>query len=274
MGKGTKNSYDENTAKHMCYFGKDGWLRIGWQSMGKGTKNSYGENTAKHWCYFGSNGWLRTGWQWMDKKEGEKTPHWSYFGSNGWLRTGMVTLDRDDGEKISHRSYFGSNGWLRVNQNVTVKGEYFRADSRGWLNRTAGMTREQAAAWVRGQIGKAPMEGYNAKYCTDFIQMYAHAMSLELPWDIADGYYSCSLTEGWKRYSNSTNPQQGDIFVYKSNKYGCYDLGHVGVIIDVDRSGYTCVEYNWGNSSVATKRHVNGLRSFSCLLRPNFRVGR
>ena len=135
MGTGTSNP-DGNAAKHWSYFGGNGWLRTGWVQLGKGTSNPDG-NAAKHWSYFGNNGWLRTGWQQLGKgtsnPDGNAAKHWSYFGSNGWLRTGLVTLGKADGEKVSHKSYFGNNGWLRVNQNITVSGTNYKADSRGWL---------------------------------------------------------------------------------------------------------------------------------------------
>ena len=38
------SSAEGERTPHYSYFGSDGILRTGWQSMGRGTKNSYGEN--------------------------------------------------------------------------------------------------------------------------------------------------------------------------------------------------------------------------------------
>ncbi len=132
MGKGTKNAYNENSAKHMSYFGKDGWLRTGWQSMGKNTGNTYEENTAKHMSYFGKNGWLRTGWQSMGNNtknsyDENTTQHMSYFGKNGWLRKGWQSMGKGtknsyDENTAKHMSYFGGNGWLRTGLQEMGKG--------------------------------------------------------------------------------------------------------------------------------------------------------
>ena len=90
---------------HWSYFGSNGWLRTGWQAMGKGTSNSFEENTTKHWSYFGDNGWLRTGWQDMGKgtrnPDGNTAKHKSFFGSDGWLRTNVWEGDW----------YLNGNGW-------------------------------------------------------------------------------------------------------------------------------------------------------------------
>ena len=72
------------------------------------SSNPDGKNKV-HWSYFGDNGWLRTGWQTMGTSanpDGKNKVHKSYFGDNGWLRTGRVN--------ISGRIYvFDNRGWLR-----------------------------------------------------------------------------------------------------------------------------------------------------------------
>ena len=160
---------DGESSAHYSYFGENGWLRTGWQKMGKGSANTFNENTDTHWSYFGGNGWLQTDWKYMTKDDGESTPHWSYFGGNGWLRTGWVQLGKGtsepDGNKEKHWSYFGGDGWLRtglqemgkgtansyaennpkhlsffgnngwlaVNKRITVSARTYYADARGWL---------------------------------------------------------------------------------------------------------------------------------------------
>ncbi|MGN0586389.1 MAG: N-acetylmuramoyl-L-alanine amidase family protein, partial [Oscillospiraceae bacterium] len=63
---GWVNDEDDNT----YYFGTDGVLRVGWQTIGK---NKY---------YFNSEGIMRTGW----RKIGGYT---YYFGTDGIMRTGL-----------------------------------------------------------------------------------------------------------------------------------------------------------------------------------------
>ena len=123
---------DGESTPHWSYFGSNGWLQTGWKEFTKAD----GESTP-HWSYFGSNGWLQTGWKEFTKADGESIPHWSFFGSNGWLRTGLQNMgagtSNSDGSSVKHQSFFGNNGWLIVNQTLTVKGNKFKADSRGWL---------------------------------------------------------------------------------------------------------------------------------------------
>lgn len=102
---------DGEKTVHWSYFGAEGRLRVGWQSMGKGTGNSYAENTVKHMSYFGSNGWLRTGMQDMGKDTKEP-----------------------DGGKAKHKSYFGDNGWLVVNKEFKLNGKTYIANNSGWLS--------------------------------------------------------------------------------------------------------------------------------------------
>ena len=141
MGKGTGNSFNENTEKHWSYFGANGWLRTNWVQLGKGTSEPDG-NTQKHWSYFSANGWLRTGWVQLGKgtsePDGNKATHWSYFGADGWLRTGLQQMGTGSsntfGENTAwHLSYFGNDGWLTVNRSITISSKSYTADSRGWL---------------------------------------------------------------------------------------------------------------------------------------------
>ncbi len=141
MGRGTANTYNENTDTHWSYFGGNGWLRTDWVRLGKGTSDPDG-NKAKHWSYFGGNGWLRTGWVQLGKgtsdPDGNKDKHWSYFGGDGWLRTGLQqmgtgTKNSYAENKAKHMSYFGSNGWLAVNKPVKISVKTYYADGKGWL---------------------------------------------------------------------------------------------------------------------------------------------
>lgn len=141
MGKGTGNTFNENTSTHWSYFGGNGWLRTNWVQLGKGTSEPDG-NKDKHWSYFGGNGWLRTGWVQLGKgtsePDGNKAKHWSYFGGNGWLRTGLQQMGKGTPNSFAentakHQSFFGSNGWLAVNTRVTVSVKTYIADGRGWL---------------------------------------------------------------------------------------------------------------------------------------------
>lgn len=134
---------------------------------------------------------------------------------------------------------------------------------------TNGKTRAQAVEWIKNKLGKGP--GHDNVQCVDLIHEYAHYLGQTLPHLYASEYITTtSLPKGWKRYDNTNKPKAGDIFVYDKSRYGAYSAGHVGVILSVDSKGYTCVEYNWANSKVATKRYVNSLYSFSCVIRPNF----
>ena len=107
---------DGEKSPHWSYFGGNGWLRTGWQQMGKGTGNSYGENSTKHWSYFGGNGWLRTGMQSMGTSanpDGKNKQHSSFFGGNGWLVENKAFT-------YSNVQYIAnSKGWL-----TQVKSEY------------------------------------------------------------------------------------------------------------------------------------------------------
>ena len=143
VGWHTMGSAEGEKTKHMSYFGDNGWMRTGWQSMGKGTGNSYNENSTKHYSYFGDNGWLRTGWQSMGKGTGNSfnensTKHYSYFGDNGWLRTGWQEMGKGTGNSFNensskHWSYFGGNGWLFTKTGEHLEGgKYFSNNSSGW----------------------------------------------------------------------------------------------------------------------------------------------
>ncbi len=141
MGKGSANTFDENTKTHWSYFGTNGWLRTGWNQLGKGTSNPDGKK-AKHWSYFGINGWLRTGWVQFGKgtsePDGNTQKHFSYFGGDGWMRTGLQQMGKGTnnsfGESTTrHLSYFSDKGWLAVNKHITTAGKNYTADSKGWL---------------------------------------------------------------------------------------------------------------------------------------------
>ncbi len=131
---GTKDNPDGSNKKHMSYFGANGWLRTGWQSMGKGTANTFNENSSKHWSYFGGDGWLRTGWQSMGKGTANSfnensNSHWSYFGGNGWLATGRTTVN-------NVHCTFGVNGWLNKTEMDVY--EYVDQNKDGYYQGCAG----------------------------------------------------------------------------------------------------------------------------------------
>lgn len=57
------------------YFGEDGAMRTGWQSIAKQNSLASGQDgidCASHWYYFGDDGSMKTGWQKIDGK-------WYYF---------------------------------------------------------------------------------------------------------------------------------------------------------------------------------------------------
>ena len=136
---------------------------------------------------------------------------------------------------------------------------------------TGGKTKTQALNWIKNQLGKGQdYDGFAGVQCTDLIQMYANYLGQKLPAVKAYEYITCALPSGWKRYNNTKAPKAGDIFIYDKGKFGAFGIGHVGVILEVDKTGYTCVDYNWNDKLVATKRHVNGRNSFSYVIRPDF----
>ncbi|GEM_PF-4834042 len=140
---------------------------------------------------------------------------------------------------------------------------------------TSGKTREQAIEWAKSQvnIGK-DYDGFAGVQCTDLIQMYANYLGQYLPAVGASKYATANLPSGWKRYNNNTVPQSGDIFIYDGNTYGAYGAGHVGIILEVNSDGYKCIEYNWSNQLYGAIRYVNGQRSFSYIIRPDFPTAR
>ena len=140
----------------------------------------------------------------------------------------------------------------------------------------AGHTQSEAVSWANAQIGKGlDYDGVYGNQCVDLIKYYyAYFGVAGYAMGNANAYITNSLPAGWTRvYSNY---QPGDVAVWKVN-HSCStcstsDLGHVGIIVSTDSSGFDAVNQNFNNKSYCTKNRFN-ISALACAIRPNWTTG-
>ena len=149
---------------------------------------------------------------------------------------------------------------------------------------TVNHTLAEAQAWMDGKLGSSVnWDGsQSGVQCVDLARMYSSWLGADLgvcrPSDPNNGIAADYLTQNYPtayytRLTNSqTTAQAGDIFVNAKGAYGANaKTGHVGLIHHVSGNSFYIIDYGYHRGAPATYTKVDGLRSFSAVLRPNFK---
>ncbi len=138
-------------------------------------------------------------------------------------------------------------------------------------------TRDEAVNWARGQINKSlDYDNYAGAQCVDLIKYYyAYFGVAGYAMGNANAYITNNLPSGWQRVYG--NYQPGDIAVWKTNHNcstcGTTGLGHVGIIISADSTGFNAVNQNFGGRRYCTQNWFY-CSALACAIRPVYKSNR
>ena len=148
---------------------------------------------------------------------------------------------------------------------------------------TVNKTLAEAQAWMDSKLGTAVnYDGSGSGVqCVDLARMYSSYLGADLgvanpsnpTAGVAADYIWQSIPAAYTRYTNSqTTAQAGDIFVNAKGAYGASaNTGHVGLVHHVSGNNYYIIDYGNKRGAPNSYTKVEGLRSFSVVIRPNFK---